>query len=98
MENLWRASPHDILTAWQNGDITFRRCMRMTGINDVLELYAAARSSGVEIQGLGKRDYALLDRAARLLGNRMDTVEFWRQADARSKVTSNPACQVSGSV
>ncbi len=85
MDSLWRSSPHEILTAWQNGEITFRLCMRMIGADDVMELLAAARSSGVEIRGLGERDRALLDRAARMLGNRIDTVGFWRRADERAR-------------
>jgi hypothetical protein len=78
-----RASPHDILEAWQAGEITWKRAMRLTGCSDVMELIAAARSSGVEILGLSDLDREFLDRAARLVGNRMDTAEFWRRADDR---------------
>lgn len=76
---------HEDLQAWQDGEISFKRCMRLLRIEDVLELYAAAKSSGVEIRGLSRRDAALLDRAARYLGNRMDTVEFWRKSDLRNR-------------
>lgn len=75
---------YEALEAWQAGEITFKRAMRLTGARDVMELVAAARSSGVEIQGLSERDRALLDRAARYLGNRMDTIAFWQRADEQS--------------
>jgi hypothetical protein len=78
-----RASPHDILQAWQAGEITWKRAMRLTGTAHVMELIAAARSSGVEILGLSDLDRELLDRAARLIGNRLDTVAFWQRADAK---------------
>lgn len=69
----YRIGVYEALEAWQAGDITFRRCMRMTGVDDVAELYAAAKSSGVAIKGVSPRDQALLDRAARILGKRLDT-------------------------
>jgi hypothetical protein len=86
MEN--RLSPHDALEAWQAGEITFRRCMRLTGIDDLPELYAAAKSSGVDIRGVSQRDYALADRAARILSRRLDTVKFWKRADEKFKQPS----------
>ena len=44
-------SVHDALKAWQTGEITtIRAAMRLTGAADVMDLYAFARASGVEIR------------------------------------------------
>ncbi|MGY3356267.1 hypothetical protein ACVWZK_002930 [Bradyrhizobium sp. GM0.4] len=54
--------------------------MRMTGAENIAELYAAAKSSDVEIKGVSRRDWALADRAVRRFGNRMDHIAFWSGA------------------
>lgn len=48
--DLQRASPHDILQAWQDGEIGYREAMRLTACDNLFELYQACRSSGVEIR------------------------------------------------
>jgi hypothetical protein len=49
---LQRASPHDILQAWQDGSIGYREAMRLTGCESLFELYQACRSSGVAIRSV----------------------------------------------
>jgi hypothetical protein len=46
----------DILEAWQRGDIGYRRAMSLSGIGSLLELYEAARVSGVPIRTLLTED------------------------------------------
>ena len=43
-------SVHDALEAWQAGQITARRAMRLTGATDVMELYAYAHECDVEVR------------------------------------------------
>lgn len=43
-------SVHDALEAWQSGEITTARAMALTGAADVMELYAFAYWSDVEIR------------------------------------------------
>jgi len=50
--DLQKASPHDILQAWQDGTIGYREAMRLTGCESLFELYQACRSSGVAIRGV----------------------------------------------
>jgi hypothetical protein len=38
---LQRASPHDILQAWQDGSIGYREAMRLTDCESLFELYQA---------------------------------------------------------
>jgi hypothetical protein len=38
----YRIGVHEALEAWRAGEISFRRCMRMTGVGDLAELYAVA--------------------------------------------------------
>jgi len=40
---------HEALEAWQQGEITYRRAMRLLGVDTIDDLYAAAISSGVSI-------------------------------------------------
>ena len=47
---LQRASPHDILQAWQDGVIDYREAMKLTACESMFELYQACRSSGVPIR------------------------------------------------
>ncbi len=49
---LQRASPHDILQAWQSGIIGYREAMKLTGCENLFELYQACRSSGVAVRGV----------------------------------------------
>lgn len=48
--DLQKASPHDILQAWQDGDIGYREAMRLTACESLFELYQACRSSGVSVR------------------------------------------------
>ncbi len=43
-------SVHDALEAWQAGEITSARAMRLAGAANVLELLAFAEQSGVDIR------------------------------------------------
>ena len=51
MSELQRASPHEILQAWQDGIIGYREAMKLTACDSMFELYQACRSSGVPIRG-----------------------------------------------
>lgn len=44
------ATVHDILVAWQAGEIGYRRALELTQIDTLDELYEAAHLSGVEIR------------------------------------------------
>ena len=48
--NLQKASPHDILQAWQDGTIGYRRNHEAYGCESLFELYQACRSSGVALR------------------------------------------------
>jgi hypothetical protein len=48
---LQKASPHDILRAWQDGAIGYRDAMRLTACENLFELCQACRSGGVTIRG-----------------------------------------------
>jgi hypothetical protein len=41
---------HEALEAWQQGEITYRRALRLVGVDTIADLYAAARSSGVDVR------------------------------------------------
>ena len=41
---------HDILVAWQEGWLPYRRALALTGMSAVTDLYEAAANSGVEIR------------------------------------------------
>jgi len=61
-------SVHDALEAWQAGEITAARAMRLTGAANVLELLAFAHQSGVEIRsGLLPREEEQARRATDLV-------------------------------
>jgi hypothetical protein len=47
---LEKAAPHDILQAWQDGRIGYRKAMSLTACDSLFELYDACRSSGVTIR------------------------------------------------
>ena len=69
-------SVHDALAAWQSGDITANRAMQLTGAADVMDLYAFAHSSGVEIRtDLLPREEEQADRAANLISRLMGDEE-----------------------
>lgn len=58
------ASPHDILQAWQDGRIGYRQTMKLTGSENLFELYQACRSSGVPIRSdLTDADLRVVDAA-----------------------------------
>ena len=61
-------SVHDALQAWQDGDVTAARAMRLTGAVDVMELHAFAATSGVEMRpGLLPAEERAAERATGLL-------------------------------
>lgn len=41
---------YEALEAWQQGEITYRRALRLVGVDTIADLYAAAHSSGVLIR------------------------------------------------
>ena len=47
---LQKASPHDILQAWQDGEVGYREAMQLTACENLFELYQACRSSGIAIR------------------------------------------------
>lgn len=62
LEDLKKASPHDILAAWQAGDINYREAMELTASESLFELYEACRSSGVPLRkDLTARELAVVD-------------------------------------
>nr|WP_294502035.1 hypothetical protein [uncultured Rhodopila sp.] len=52
VSDLKRASPHDILQAWQDGAISYREAMTLTGCENLFELYQACRSSRVALRSV----------------------------------------------
>lgn len=47
---LRKASPHDILQAWQDGEIPYRDAMALLDIDTLPDLYQACVSSGVSLR------------------------------------------------
>lgn len=47
---LRKASPHDILQAWQDGEISYRDAMALLDIDTLPDLYQACVSSGVSLR------------------------------------------------
>jgi hypothetical protein len=37
---------HEALQAWQDGEITYRRCPRLLGVDTIADLYAGAGAAG----------------------------------------------------
>ena len=61
-------SVHDALEAWQAGEITANRAMRLTGAVDVMELYAFAHTCDVAIRtALLPREEEQVARATALI-------------------------------
>jgi hypothetical protein len=52
LSELQKASPHDILQAWQDGDVGYREAMKLTDCESLFELYQACRSSGVAFRSV----------------------------------------------
>jgi hypothetical protein len=66
---------HEALEAWQQGEITYRRALRLVGAETIAELYAAAYSSGVEIRPIGSpRELMLSRRAIKLIDGQIDAM------------------------
>jgi hypothetical protein len=64
---------HEALEAWQQGEITYRRALRLVGVDTIADLYAAARSSGVEIRiEPTAQEVHLADGAIRLIDRELD--------------------------
>ena len=64
---------HEALAAWQRGDITYRRALRLVGVETIDGLYAAAHSSGVDIRPVeGPRELMLSRRAIDLIDGQID--------------------------
>lgn len=49
-EELRTAVPHDILVAWQDGQIDYREAMALTACENLFQLYQACRSNGVPLR------------------------------------------------
>jgi hypothetical protein len=64
---------HEALEAWQQGEITYRRALRLVGVDTIADLYEAARSSGIDIR-LDPRpqEVHLSDQANRLIDRKVD--------------------------
>lgn len=59
---------HEALEGWQAGEITYRRALRLLGVDTIADLYSAARSSDVAIRvGLTDAEERLADRATALI-------------------------------
>jgi hypothetical protein len=57
---------HEALQAWQDGEITYRRCLRLVGVDTITD--AACRSSGVPIRIKGTdEEVRLADHAIELI-------------------------------
>lgn len=66
------ATLHDILTAWQRGDLGTRHAMSLAGVDTIADLYGAARSSAVPIRKeLLAREKAAADRATAAIRARL---------------------------
>lgn len=69
-------SVHDALEAWQAGEITARRAMRLTGATDVMELYAFAHECDVAVRAtLLAREENQADRATALVKRTMQRTD-----------------------
>jgi len=67
------ASLNDILTAWRDVAITYRRAMALSGIDSLFGLYEAARLSAVPIRKrLSFRERQMAERASRVLLENLD--------------------------
>jgi hypothetical protein len=63
----------EALVAWQQGEITYRRALRLVGVDTIADLYAAAHSSGVPIRlTLSDREIYLSDRAIALIDRELE--------------------------
>ena len=61
---------HEALEAWQQGEITYRRALRLVGVDTIADLYAAARSSGVDVRTEPTPQEIMLSDAAILMIDR----------------------------
>lgn len=63
---------YEALEAWQQGEITYRRAMRLVGVDTIDDLYAAAHSSGVSIrQEVLPSEIELADHATALIDRQL---------------------------
>jgi hypothetical protein len=63
------------LEAWQQGEITYRRALRLVGVDTIADLYEAARSSGVDIRlDPTPAEVHLSDQANRLIDREMERI------------------------
>jgi hypothetical protein len=66
---------HETLEAWQQGGITYRRALRLLGVDTIADLYDAARSSGVMIRREpSPAEVDLADRASAMIGRQLGKV------------------------
>jgi hypothetical protein len=66
---------YEALEAWQQGEITYRRAMRLVGVDTIDDLYTAAYSSGVSIRREpSQSEIHLSDRAIALIERQLEKV------------------------
>jgi hypothetical protein len=66
---------HEALEAWQHGEITYRRALRLVGVDTIADLYAAAHSSGVEVRiEPTPQEIHLSDEATHLIDRELDRI------------------------
>jgi len=64
---------YETLEAWQQGEITYRRAMRLVGVDTIDDLYAAAYSSGVPIRyEASQSEIHLSDHAISLIERQLE--------------------------
>lgn len=62
LDMIHRASPYEIMQAWQAGLIGYRDAIRFTAAENLFDLYQACRSSDVELRKeLTEREKAAVD-------------------------------------
>jgi hypothetical protein len=66
---------YEALEAWQQGEITYRRALRLIGVETIADLYEAARSSGVEIRREPTpQEIHLSDQAINLIDRELERI------------------------
>jgi hypothetical protein len=65
----------EALEAWQQGEITYRRALRLVGVDTIADLYAAAHSSGVSIRvEASAPEVELADHAVNLINRHVEAL------------------------
>jgi hypothetical protein len=72
---------HEALEAWQAEEISLRPCMRITGVDNLFELYAAREFERRRSWRREPPELRAGRRAVRMLGRRLRSAEFWASMD-----------------